>query len=88
MNEYVLVEFVVETTEDHVLLWKKLKELGDDFQYVVTSDEQDEDGRDAVIVNGRMESKIASLIKLQDAFLSERMRISYIPDELKNKYRK
>ena len=88
MNEYVLAEFIVDSNESHVLLLIKLKELGNDFQQIDSSEEQDEDGREAIIFRGRMESTIASVIKLHDAFLSERMRISYIPDELKNKYRK
>lgn len=92
MNEFVLVEFIASYPDDSDLLLSKLGALGKDFVTIKESDEfdEDEDGhRDEWLrVTGMISSMYASVIKLQDPFLAERMRISYIPSELKDKYRK
>lgn len=92
MKEYVLVEFVAGQPFEAETLRKKLLALGDDFVLIKVSDEHDsdEDGNyaDWVRVQGKISSMYASVIKLQDSFLAERMRISYIPDDLKDKYRR
>lgn len=92
MNEYVLIEFIAEQPTEARLLLEKLLALGEDFKLIGTSDEneEDEDGNYSswVRVSGKISSAYASVIKLQDPFLAERMRISYIPDNLKNMYRK
>jgi len=92
MKEYVLVEFLA-VEEDRNTLIKKLHDLGEDFQF--TKDDFEFETDDAGLshsnwyrISGRISSMYASVIKLQDSFLAERMRISYIPDELKEKYRK
>ena len=38
-------------------------------------------------VTGKINSEAATVIKLSDKFLSDRMRISYISDALKDRYR-
>jgi len=92
MNEYVLVEFIAGVPDESRLLIEKLKALGEDFQFAIKeiSDETDEDGNysEWITVTGKISSQYASIIKLQDPFLAERMRISYIPSELKDKYRR
>lgn len=90
MNEYVHVEFIAKDDEVDVLV-EKIEGLGENFQPI--SDLGDYINKDFSIgnwfrISGRISSEYASIIKLQDAFLSDRMRISYISDELKNKYRK
>jgi hypothetical protein len=90
VNEYVLVEFLAKNSDEHILL-EKLENLED---FIQTKDEfewEHDDGSTFdtwIRVFGKIRSETASLIKLQDPFLAERMRISYIPDELKDKYRK
>lgn len=91
MNEYVLVEFIASYPDDSDLLFQKLGALGKDFVMINEADESDEDEdghRDEwVRVTGMISSMYASVVKLQDPFLAERMRISYIPAALKDKYR-
>jgi hypothetical protein len=90
MNEFILVEFIA-LGDDRAILIDKLEKLEGDFQFIKTH--ADYDIRHDTVINewyivfGRIDSMYASMIKLQDPFLSERMRISYISEELKNKYR-
>jgi hypothetical protein len=91
MNKFVLVEFISEGSTDQGILCDKLNNLGDD--YIPISSRPDwETGtiynRPVYRYFGRISSVYASLIKLQDPFLAERMKISYITEDLKNKYRK
>lgn len=92
MNESVLIEFIAEYPDDSDLLLSKLKDLGIDFVLLREDDEHEEDEFGArnewLRVTGMITSVYASVIKLRDPFLAERMRISYISDELKDRYRK
>lgn len=92
MKEYVLVEFLALKPNDSKILLEKLLALGDDFIFLRAlndSEEIDEDGNycEWFRINGKISSVYATLVKLKDPFLAERMRISYIPDELKDRYR-
>jgi len=91
MKEYVYVEFIF-TEEDHDKGKQMLAELGDDFVQLNVELEWDyEDPSDADFFHkysGRINSVAASIIKIKYAFLCEKMRISYIPDELKDLYRR
>ena len=91
MNEFVLVEFIAEYPDNSDLLISKLADLGPDFVIIKEDDEHEEDEFGArnewLRVTGMISSLYASVIKLRDPFLAERMRISYIPDALKDKYR-
>ena len=93
MKEYVLVQFVAKGEDVHTLM-DKLKDLGDDYlplaTYTETEDEFDFgfNSDDSITVSGKISSAYATLIKLQDPFLADRMQVSYIPEELKDKYRK
>jgi hypothetical protein len=91
MREYILVEFLF-TQEEHPDAMDILKRLGDDFQMLNVYQEWDyEDPSDAEFyyrVSGRINSMTASVIKLQHPMLAGKMRVSYIPDELKDKYRR
>ena len=91
MNEFVLVEFLFSVEENEQGL-NHIKNLGDDFVQIKTElDWHNEDARGYVktynVISGRISSQAATALKLSDKFLSDRMRISYIPEELKNKYR-
>lgn len=92
MNEYVLVEFIAGIPDESKKLIDMLRDLGEDFIYVGSdsSSESDEDGNHSewITVRGKISSAYATVIKLQNPFLAERMRISYIPSELKDKYRR
>lgn len=92
MNEYVFVEFIAERNGDSAILFGKLYALDEDFIPLKEEikREGDEDGlsQEWVRVHGKINASYASVIKLQDPFLADRMRISYIPDDLKNKYRR
>lgn len=92
MKEYVLVEFIAGEPIEATTLRAKLLALGEDFQLIKADDEYEDDGdgnyHSWTRVSGKISSIYASVIKLQDPFLAERMRISYIPDDLKDKYRR
>lgn len=91
MKEYVYVEFLfLDADIDKGLAL--LESLGDDFIMIKNSVEWDyEDPSDVDLYRrcqGRINSMTASVLKLQHPFLAEKMRISYISDELKDKYRR
>jgi hypothetical protein len=91
MREYVLVEFLVAFSEAGSLL-EQLNALGDDFIHIKDDHEFETDTDTGtteywIRVTGKISSMQASVIKLQDSYLASRMRISYISEELKNKYR-
>ena len=90
MKEYVYVEFIFH--EDDVDAGEQmLSDLGEDFVRIRSETEWDyEDPSDAEFyhrVSGKINSMVASILKLKHPFLAEKMRISYIPDSLKDKYR-
>ena len=91
MNDFVLVEFIFELSE-YVSANLMLESLGDDFVPIKVTDEWETEGEGRYIdeyirISGRINSHTASIIKLQNPYLAGKMRISYIPDDLKNKYR-
>jgi hypothetical protein len=91
VKEYVHVQFLA-TAEERVIVKEKLAAFGADFVPIVMDDSYDQ-WPDGIYIShasysGKISSELATLIKLQDPFLAERMQISYIPEELKNKYRK
>ena len=92
MREFVLVEFLVARDEEKNLC-TKLDSLGEDFLYIKTEYEYEIDNdwyteTHWTRVTGKISSMYASIIKLQDPYLAEHMRISYIPEDLKDKYRR
>jgi len=85
MNEFVFVEFLFEihnTTKGDTLIY----ELGNDFVPINSGNEWGV-SRPYYSVSGRICSETATAIKLSNKFLSDRMRISYIPENLKDQYR-
>ncbi len=85
MKEFVFVEFIFAHNETSDSL-KLIKELGDDF--VLTSDYTFRcDTGIYRTLSGKINSTAATALKLGNSFLANRMRISYISDDLKDKYR-
>ena len=89
MKEYVLCEFLIEASNmEH---FKILHDLDPDFIITDINSEFEIDENDNsstwTRISGKINSEFATMLKLRHADLAERMRISYIPDELKDKYR-
>lgn len=89
MNEKVLVEFIANS-EDRELLIYKLRSI--DYELVNTDIDYDDD-QDGLSetwykVLVKISATDTTAIKLQDQFLAERMYVSYIPNNLKDKHRK
>ncbi len=89
MNETVFAEFLFLVEE-----WdegnREIKSLGDDFQLLAGYFEGDIESMPSGLyykVNGKLNSVAATAITLGNKFLADRMRVSYISDELKNRYR-
>jgi hypothetical protein len=90
MKEFVLVEFLFNDAE-FVTELGKLHDLGEDFEYITRFNEPTDDPRSDtqyIRITAKINSQTATMIKLQNPTLAGKMRISYISDELKNKYRK
>ena len=93
MKEFVLVEFLFKVDENEQGLGF-IRGLGDDFIPLTSEfDFESIDPRGYTTaaynrISGKINSQAATAIKLSNKFLSDRMRISYISDELKDKYRK
>ena len=91
MNEFVLVEFLFTCGQGEQGM-QAIKALGNDFIQIASDlDGFNSDDRGYVttyrLTKGKISSQTATVIKLSNKFLSDRMRISYISDELKDKYR-
>lgn len=86
-SDYVFADFFIEST-DQRLLDECLEKFGRDATIIKCSQAYDVDYNGPVCPNWytiscRMTSEVASIIKLQDGYLSERMKISYMPEEFK-----
>jgi hypothetical protein len=85
VNEFILVEFISDENEASVFMSKIGKLDKEEFQRIETVlDIEDSRCR----VYGKISSTYATVIKLQDPYFANHMRVSYISDELKNKYRR
>ena len=92
MKDFVFVEFLFETDAARKGATEVVA-LGDDFILIKSDIEWDDEDQHGYVqgyhrISGKINSVAATAIKLGNTFLSDRMRISYIPDELKDKYRK
>jgi hypothetical protein len=90
MKEFAFAEFLF-TLDEYPEELGKLIALGKDFKLIKCDDEFDEDDDglrfDYKRVSGKINTMTASVIKLQNPALAGKMRLSYISEELKNKYR-
>lgn len=88
MKELVLVEFIAngsdrDRLQNEISLLNDFKSEGLKHYPVNGHIHMEE----YYVFYGTICSQYASVIKLQNPFLAERMRISYISDEMKDKYR-
>ena len=91
MNEFIFVEFLFETNAA-MQGASEVVALGKDFILVNSEIEWGEVNtfgytQGYQCIRGKINAATATAIKLGNPFLSDRMRISYIPDDLKDKYR-
>ena len=91
MNEFVYVEFIFKVA-DAVKGGIQVGALGEDFISISGGmDWEQEDARGYSTgyykMRGKINSAAATVVKLSNTFLSDHMHISYISDELKDKYR-
>jgi hypothetical protein len=88
MKEYVLIEFCTDMS-NHIAVINYLNSLDkSDFHPTRHESEYDIEWKKWIVISGRISTEAATLIKLQNPLIAECMRISYISDELKDKYRK
>jgi len=87
MNEFLYVEFVFNGSIECDELTEKLEKLGADFNYISDSFSEEWHQSDSHTISGKIRAEAATVIKLTDKFLADRMRISYISATLKDKYR-
>lgn len=87
MNEFVLAQFVFPR-DGLIDGYKLLGELGDDFVLIGSAIDIEAYPSSTLIVSGKLSASMATVIKLGNSALSDAMRVSYIPDELKDKYRR
>ena len=91
MKEYVYVEFIIETGEVEQLN-QELEKAGAEFDQIISDFEFETDSNGATAtwyrIGGKIKAETLTCIKLQNEYLAKRLRISYIDDELKNKYRR
>jgi hypothetical protein len=81
MNEEVFVHFICTDREEVLDELKKYLTNEKIISLTVM-------GEYPHVFGCRMEAQLATLISMQNKYLSDRMAISYISDDLKNKYRK
>lgn len=91
MKEYVFAEFLF-TSDEYTSELHKLISLGDDFVFLNVEYEF-EDSTDGTVerymrLSAKINSGVATIIKLTKPDLAGKMRVSYISDDLKDKYRK
>jgi hypothetical protein len=91
MNEFVFVEFLFDTNSA-MQGASEVIALGEDFILIKSEIEWEDDTQSGHSqgyqrIRGKINSATATAIKLGNPFLSDRMRISYISNELKDKYR-
>lgn len=85
MMEFVLVEFLFE--HEHGDDVKYIMGLGDDFIHLTSCSGTLWDNSRYFSITGQINSETATMIKLSNESIAARMRISYIDDKLKDKYR-
>lgn len=88
MKEFVFVQFLIEPDKVRECM-STLTQLGDDFQLTNKDEEYGAIpyGSVLVMIEGKISSESATLLKLSNQYLTDRMRISTISEELKNRYR-
>lgn len=83
MKDYVLANFCTAIEHQEILDYE-LAELGEDFIELRRTDTYD----GFVVVEGKLNSCSASVIRLGNSFLSDKMHVSTISEDLKQLYRR
>ena len=88
MNEYIYVEFLFDMPDSQIGSIE-LRKLGSEFELINKSEEFDHGHafHTGQKYCGKISAEAATMIKLSNPFLAERMHISYISNELKDRYR-
>ncbi len=90
MNEFIYVDFLFRQG-DAMRAADEIRNLGDDFRLLSSEADYELYNSDDMLIyfriSGEINSSAATMIKLNNKFLADHMRISYIPDKLKDKYR-
>ena len=91
MNETVYVEFLFDQINPFDTA-AFIVTLGADFDLITSDlDFEIDDGYGNFTpywrITGKISAEKATMLKLGDLYVRDRMRVSYISDELKNKYR-
>lgn len=85
MNETVLVEFLINDDQYVSVVEFLRKEY--DFDLIGMEDAMISLGQWGVRIRGKMDSKAVSFVKLKHKDIADCMFVSYISDDLKDKYR-
>lgn len=87
----ILVEFCTKDSVDYAKLSSKIWDHALAGNLEMLDECQEVEERETTIeywkISTKMTDEFANFIKLQDPFLAERMHVSQISDELKDKYR-
>lgn len=91
MRERILVEFLV-SSEEAGQLRSKLQEFEDDLVIIDSRDkfegENDQFTGVWVRISASISSELLTILKIRDPFIASHMHISYIPDNIKDRYRR
>lgn len=83
MDTFILAEFEIE--QKYVdLFWEKIDICSGNFLHISTFNNRT---FHLVHISGRINSEYATMLKLKDQFLGPRLRVSFIDNNIKDKYR-
>ena len=83
MKQIVYVEFIC----DDIFFYSDLREKINNLVYPQFTKITEFRIANLLVITGNIESSYATAIKLQDLFLSPRMKLYYIDNKLKDRYR-
>lgn len=86
MNNYIYVEFVANSLVDLGILKHKLKNFPiGEFRLIKQFNPTYLPS--LTVISGNIKSDYVTFLTIQDPFLSERMKVSYISESIKDRYR-
>ena len=87
-KEFIFAEFIFENDQMSQEGSRLLEKLEKEGKLFILINHVSDANNTPFLVQAKIEPILATILKLQYPLLSERMRISYISDDLKNRYRK
>lgn len=81
MNTFLYVEFIADS-ENQTRLENEITAIGDDFILLSVNH-----GAAFCKINGQIHAESAAILALSNRFMSERMKVSYLSSDVKDKYR-